>query len=276
MRYVRWGVAGEERPGVLDPDGQVRDLSGIVDDLSGPVLADLPAPDPDGLPRIAAMPRLGPPVASVGKLIGIGLNYTDHAQELGMPLPQEPIVFMKATSAICGPDDNVILPPGADKADWEVELGIVIGRHAKSVPEDQALAHVAGYTIINDISERGWQFDRGGQWVKGKSADTFAPVGPWLVTPDELDDVQSLELALDLNGAPVQRGTTARMIFPVARIVSYLSTIMSLQPGDLIATGTPPGVGTARTPPLYLRHGDDMRLRITGLGQQHQRVVQAG
>lgn len=272
MRYVRWGDPGLERPGLLDASGMVRDLSGVVDDLAGPVLGDLPRVDPETLPEVSGTPRLGPPVAGVGKLVGIGLNYTDHAEELGMPLPDEPILFMKATSSICGPDDDVILPRDADQADWEVELGVVIGRHAKDVAEAEAMTHVSGFTIVNDISERHWQFDRGGQWVKGKSADTFAPVGPWLVPPDSLGDVQRLELALDLNGERVQNGTTARMVFSVARIVADLSAVMSLHPGDIIATGTPPGVGMGRTPKRFLKDGDTMRLEITGLGVQSQRV----
>lgn len=272
MRFVRWGEPGAEKPGMLDAAGAVRDLSILIDDLSGDTLGDLPDVDPATLPLVAGAPRLGPPVAGVGKLIGIGLNYTDHAAELGMPLPEEPIVFMKATSSICGANDDVVLPPGATQTDWEVELGVVIGRPAKDIAEAEALAHVAGYTIVNDVSERGWQFDRGGQWVKGKSADTFAPTGPWLVTPDAVGDVQKLDLSLALNGEERQSGTTARMVFTVAQIVAYLSTLMSLQPGDIIATGTPPGVGMGCDPKRFLKDGDQMRLTITSLGTQHQRV----
>lgn len=272
MRFVRWGEPGAEKPGMLDAAGAVRDLSILIDDLSGAVLGDLPEVDPATLPLVAGAPRLGPPVAGVGKLIGIGLNYTDHAAELGMPLPEEPIVFMKATSSICGANDDVVLPPGATQTDWEVELGVVIGRPAKDIAEAEALAHVAGYTIVNDVSERGWQFDRGGQWVKGKSADTFAPTGPWLVTPAAVGDVQKLDLSLALNGEERQSGTTARMVFTVAQIVAYLSTLMSLQPGDIIATGTPPGVGMGCDPKRFLKDGDQMRLTITSLGTQHQRV----
>lgn len=275
MRYVRWGEPGREKPGVMDKAGAIRDLSGVIDDLAGDVLAVLPEPDMANLPLVDSMSRLGPPVARVGKLIGIGLNYTDHAEELGMPLPEEPILFMKATSSICGPDDDVILPRGAAQTDWEVELGVVIGRHTKDVTKAQALDHVAGYTIVNDISERGWQFERGGQWVKGKSADTFAPLGPMLVTPDELGDVQDLALSLTLNDEVMQSGKTARMVFGVAEIIAYLSTLMSLQPGDIIATGTPPGVGMGQDPKRFLKAGDRMRLEITGLGAQQQRVRQA-
>ncbi|MEM9912717.1 MAG: fumarylacetoacetate hydrolase family protein [Pseudomonadota bacterium] len=275
MRYVMWGEPGREKPGVLDAADRIRDLSDVIEDLSGDTLVDLPTTDPDHLPLVPGTPRLGSPVAKVGKLIGIGLNYTDHAEELGMPLPDEPIVFMKATSSMCGPDDDVILPFGATQTDWEVELGVVIGSHTKNIAEAQALDHVAGYTIVNDISERGWQFDRGGQWVKGKSADTFAPTGPWLATPDELGNVQDLDLSLSLNGKKMQSGSTARMVFTVAQIVSYLSTLMSLQPGDIIATGTPPGVGMGQTPKRFLQDGDHMRLAITALGTQQQKVRQA-
>lgn len=275
MRYVRWGEAGQEKPGVLDGSDKIRDLSAVIGDLSGDVLSDLPVIDPERLPFAPGAPRLGPPVADVGKLIGIGLNYTDHAEELGMPLPEEPIVFMKATSSICGPDDDVILPRGATQTDWEVELGVVIGSYAKNLSEAEALDHVVGYTIVNDISERGWQFDRGGQWVKGKSADTFAPIGPWLVTPDELSDVQDLGLSLWLNGQEMQIGSTSRMVFTVAQIVAYLSTLMSLQPGDIVATGTPPGVGMGQKPKRFLQEGDHMRLSITALGTQQQQVRQS-
>lgn len=274
MRYVRWGNPGQEKPGVLDKNGKVRDLSAEIEDLSGDVLWNLPQIDPETLPEVVDIARYGPPVAGVGKLIGVGLNYTDHAEELGMPLPEEPILFMKATSSICGPNDDVILPRGATQVDWEVELGVVIGRVAKYIDEADVLAHVAGFTIVNDISERGWQFDRGGQWVKGKSADTFAPTGPWLVTPDELGNVQDLDMSLVLNDEEMQSGTTGTMVFNVAQILAYLSTVMTLHPGDIIATGTPPGVGMGKSPKRFLKDGDQMRLTITSLGTQQQRVRQ--
>ena len=272
MRFVRYGEIGAEKPGVLDAQGRIRDLSGIVPDLAGPVLSSLPQVASDSLPLVAGNPRLGAPVGQVGKFICIGLNYADHAAEAGMEPPAMPIVFMKATSAICGPNDPVYLPRGAAKGDWEVELGVVIGKTAKYVTEAQALDHVAGYCVINDVSERAFQLDRVGQWTKGKSADTFGPIGPWLVTPDEAGDPQALGLTLDLNGQRVQTGTTATMIFSVAQIISHLSEMMSLQPGDVIATGTPPGVGMGMKPPRYLTEGDVMELQIEGLGQQRQEV----
>ncbi|SFR10521.1 fumarylacetoacetate hydrolase family protein [Poseidonocella sedimentorum] len=272
MRFVRYGEKGQERPGVIDVGGGVRDLSGVVADLGGAVLGDLPRVDPETLPRVAGAPRLGVPVAGVGKLVAIGLNYTDHAEEAGMAAPEEPVVFMKATSALSGPNDPVILPRGAEKADWEVELGIVIGREALYVPREEALAHVAGYTIVNDVSERAFQLERGGQWTKGKSADSFAPVGPWLVTPDEVGDPQGLRLGTRVNGAVMQDGSTANMIFDVATIVSYLSGLMRLEPGDIIATGTPAGVGMGQTPQRWLRPGDVMELEIATLGVQRQEV----
>lgn len=274
MRYVRFGEAGAERPGMLDADGALRDLSGEVHDIAGDVLGALPQVAPESLPLVTGNPRLGPPVGRVGKLIGIGLNYSDHAAEAGMDLPSEPIVFMKATSSIVGPNDTVHLPRGSTKSDWEVELGVVIGRAAKYVSESNALDYVAGYTIVNDISERAYQIERGGQWTKGKSCDSFGPIGPWLVTPDALGDPQDLDLALDLNGASAQRGNTASMVFGVAKIIAYLSDLMTLHPGDVIATGTPPGVGMGMKPPRYLREGDEMALSITRLGAQRQRVVQ--
>lgn len=274
MRFVRYGAAGAERPGVLDSAGALRDLSGVVDDIAGDVLAALPDIDPEGLPEVPGAPRLGPPVGQVGKLIGIGLNYFDHAAEVGLKPPAEPIVFMKATSSITGPNDPVYLPRGSKKSDWEVELGIVIGRRAKYVDETNALDHVAGYTIVNDVSERAFQTERGGQWTKGKSCDSFGPIGPWLVTPDEVGDVQTLDMVLDLNGQPAQRGSTASMIFGAAQVIAYLSQMMTLHPGDIIATGTPPGVGMAMTPPRFLRSGDVMTLAIAGLGTQRQEVRQ--
>ncbi|MGM0661839.1 MAG: fumarylacetoacetate hydrolase family protein [Pseudomonadota bacterium] len=272
MRFLRYGEIGHEQPAVLDADGQMRDLSGVVPDLAGRVLADLPRINPQSLPRVPGTPRIGAPVGRVGKLVCIGLNYSDHAAELGVAPPDDPVVFLKATSAICGPFDPVILPRGSQKGDWEVELGIVIGRTAKYVTEAQAMRHVAGYTIVNDVSERELQLERSGQWTKGKSCDTFAPMGPWLVTPDEVGDVHRLDLSVDVNGARMQSGNTARMIFSVARIVSYLSELMTLDPGDVIATGTPPGVGMGHKPPCFLKDGDEMVLRISGLGEQRSPV----
>ncbi len=276
MRFVRYGERGAEHPGVLDSEGRVRDLSGYVKDIAGDVLADLPVVDSESLPLVTEDVRLGAPVGNVGKFLCIGLNYSDHAAEAGMDIPKEPILFMKATSAIIGPDDPVILPRGSEKGDWEVELAVVIGRAAKYVSEEDALNHVAGYTIANDVSERSFQIERGGQWTKGKSCDSFGPLGPWLVTPDEIGDVQELALSLDVNGTRVQTGSTASMIFGVARIISYLSEMMTLHPGDVIATGTPPGVGMGFKPPRYLQAGDVMELSIEGLGRQRQRVMRDG
>ncbi|WP_420566937.1 fumarylacetoacetate hydrolase family protein [Thalassovita sp.] len=274
MRYVRYGQPGTEKPGVLDAEGRVRDLSGVVDDLSGDVLGALPQVDPETLPLVDGNPRLGIPVAGIGKLVCIGLNYRDHAEEAGMAIPEEPIVFMKATSALNGPNDPVLIPRGSQKSDWEVELGVVIGKPAKYVKAADALDYVAGYTIVNDVSERAFQAERGGQWTKGKSCDTFGPVGPWLVSRDEVSDPQNLVLELDLNGKPAQRGNTSSMIFTIAQIIEHLTEMMSLQPGDVIATGTPPGVGMGMTPPSYLKAGDVMELRIEGLGHQRQEVGQ--
>jgi len=276
MRFVRYGERGAEKPGVLDKAGQVRDLSGVVADLAGGVLADLPDVDPESLPLAEGDLRLGAPVGQVGKYLCIGLNYSDHAEEAGMDIPKEPILFMKDTSAIVGPDDPVILPRGSEKGDWEVELAVVIGKAAKYVSKEDALRHVAGYTIANDVSERSLQIERGGQWTKGKSCDSFGPLGPWLVTPDEVSDVQDLALTLDLNGERVQTGSTASMVFGVAEIISYLSEMMTLHPGDVIATGTPPGVGMGFKPPRYLQAGDVMELSIAGLGKQRQRVMRDG
>mgnify|MGYP001792991590 CR=1 FL=1 len=275
MRFVRWGVAGAEKPGVLDADGQVRDLSRHISDLSEDVLGTLDKVPTDDLPHVDGSPRFGIPVAGVGKFIGIGLNYADHAAEAGMAIPAEPIVFMKATSALSGPHDDVRLPRGSVKSDWEVELGVVIGSRAQYVSEDTALDHVAGYTIVNDVSERAFQTEGTGQWTKGKSCDTFGPVGPWLVTPDELGDPQDLAMSLTVNGVQMQQGSTRTMIFTVAQIISYLSRMMTLHPGDIIATGTPPGVGMGRKPPVYLKPGDVMELEIEGLGRQRQ-TVRAG
>ncbi|MEE4345310.1 MAG: fumarylacetoacetate hydrolase family protein [Paracoccaceae bacterium] len=274
MRFVRYGEMGAEKPGVLDAQGRIRDLSGVIPDLAGDVIADLPRVDPESLPLVPGNPRLGPPVGQVGKFIGIGLNYADHAAEAGMEPPAMPIVFMKATSSICGPHDPVYLPRGAAKGDWEVELGVIIGKRAKYVSEADALSHVAGYCVVNDVSERAFQMELVGQWTKGKSADTFGPIGPWLVTPDEAGDPQGLDLTLDLNGARVQTGNTATMIFTVAQIIAHLSGLMTLHPGDVIATGTPPGVGMGMKPQRFLRAGDVMELSIAGLGQQRQEVRQ--
>ncbi|MBY5987997.1 fumarylacetoacetate hydrolase family protein [Roseovarius atlanticus] len=272
MRFVRYGEPGREKPGMLDAEGRVRDLSGVVADISGAVLGALPKLDPEKLPLVEGTPRLGPPVAGIGKLIGIGLNYSDHAAEIGIEPPAEPVVFMKATSSIVGPDDDVVLPRGSTHGDWEVELGVVIGREAKYVTEAEALDYVAGYTIVNDVSERHFQIERSGQWTKGKSCDTFGPVGPWLVTPDAVGNVQSLDMSADVSGERMQTGNTSTMIFTVAQIIAHLSEVMRLESGDVIATGTPPGVGMGRDPKRYLRPGDVMELEIQGLGRQRQTV----
>ncbi|MGR3460630.1 MAG: fumarylacetoacetate hydrolase family protein [Roseovarius sp.] len=276
MRFARFGDRGQERPAVLDAEGRLRDLSGVVPDLAGEVLGALPRLNPEALPLVPGAPRLGPPVGGIGKIVGIGLNYSDHAAELGAEPPTEPVVFLKALTALGGPNDPVVMPRGSAKTDWEVELGIVIGRRAKYVDQARALGHVAGYTIVNDVSERALQLEGSGQWTKGKSCDTFAPVGPWLVTPDEVGDVQALDLATEVNGERMQTGSTSRMIFGVAEIVSYLSGIMTLEPGDVIATGTPPGVGVGHKPPRFLSAGDEMVLRITGLGEQRVTVQAEG
>ncbi|MGQ3488770.1 fumarylacetoacetate hydrolase family protein [Roseovarius pacificus] len=273
MRFVRYGEAGQERPGMLDAEGRLRDLSGVIPDLAGTVLAKLPNVDPKGLPLVEGEPRLGPPVGQVGKFICIGLNYSDHAAETGMRAPDHPIVFMKATSAICGPHDTILLPRGSEKTDWEVELGVVIGKPAKYVSEAEALNHVAGYCVINDVSERSFQIDLSGQWTKGKSCDTFGPIGPWLVTPDEIGDPGALEMTLDVNGERMQNGTSGTMIFTVPQIISHLSQLMSLQPGDVIATGTPPGVGMGMSPQRFLKEGDEVVAEIKGLGQQRLSVA---
>ncbi|TKZ19256.1 fumarylacetoacetate hydrolase family protein [Shimia litoralis] len=274
MRFLRYGEIGSEKPGVMDAMGAIRDLSSIIDDFTPDVLQNLPDVDPAGLPLVEGTPRIGVPVAHVGKFVCIGLNYSDHAEEAGMAIPTEPIVFMKATSAIVGPNDPVVLPRGSVKGDWEVELGVVIGKPAKYVSEADALDHVAGYCIAHDVSEREFQIERGGNWTKGKSCDSFGPLGPWLVTPDEISDPQNLDLSLDLNGTRMQTGNTRAMVFSVAQIISYLSQMMSLQPGDVIATGTPPGVGMGMTPPRYLRAGDRLDLSVQGLGRQSQTVLQ--
>jgi 2-keto-4-pentenoate hydratase/2-oxohepta-3-ene-1,7-dioic acid hydratase in catechol pathway len=278
MKLLRYGEAGAEKPGLLDADGAIRDLSAHVDDIGGGALdpsslARLAKLDPGSLLAVAGKPRLGACVAGVGKFICIGLNYSDHAAESGMALPAEPIVFMKATSAICGPFDDVVIPRGSQKTDWEVELGVVIGKPAKYVSEADALQHVAGYCVINDLSERAFQLEGTGQWVKGKSADTFGPIGPWLVTADEVPDWSALEMWLEVDGRRFQNGSTKTMLFGVPFLISYLSRFMSLQPGDVISTGTPPGVGMGQKPPLYLKPGNEMRLSVAGLGEQRQRVV---
>jgi len=278
MKLLRYGPPGRERPGLLDADGVVRDLSAEVEDVAGEALtpaglARLAALDPGALPAVAEPGRLGPCVGRVGKFICIGLNYADHAAESGMALPDEPVVFMKATSAIVGPDDPVIRPHGSEKLDWEVELGVVIGREARYVSEAEALDHVAGYCVINDVSERGFQLERGGTWDKGKGCDSFGPIGPWLVTRDEAGNVDDLAMWLKVNGRTFQDGSTATMVFKPAFLVSYLSRFMSLQPGDVISTGTPPGVGMGQKPPIYLQPGDVIELGIHGLGVQRQSVV---
>ena len=276
MKLLRYGARGQEKPGLLDADGRIRDISAHVDDVAGSVLepaslARLAALDPASLPLVDGGPRLGPCVGRVGKFVCIGLNYADHAAETGAKIPDQPIIFMKATSAITGPHDAVIIPRQSEKTDWEVELGVVIGREARYVSEDDALSHVAGYCLINDVSERAFQTERGGQWTKGKSADSFGPIGPWLVTPDEIADPQSLSMWLSVDGVMRQDGSTKTMIFGVRTLVSYLSQYMSLQPGDIISTGTPPGVGMGIKPePVYLRPGQTIRLGIDGLGEQTQ------
>lgn len=279
MKLLRFGPKGQEKPGIVGADGAVRDLSGIVDDIAGDVLSDeglaaISAADLSTLP-VVDVDRYGPCVGQVGKFICIGLNYSDHAAESGMDVPPEPVIFAKATSAICGPNDNIEIPRNSTATDWEVELGVVIGKHTKYVSEAEALDHVAGYCVINDISERDFQIQRAGQWVKGKSADTFGPIGPWLVTRDEVPDPQNLPMYLEVNGKRVQDGNTNTMVYGVAHVVSYLSQFMSLQPGDIISTGTPPGVGMGMKPsPVYLKPGDKMELGIVGLGIQNQDVVQ--
>ena len=281
MKLLRYGPKGSEKPALLDASGAIRDLSGIVDDIAGAVLS------PEGLARLAALDpatlptlpegRIGACVANTGKFICVGLNYADHAKETGKAPPEEPILFMKATTAINGPNDDVEIPRGSKKADWEVELGVVIGTRAKYVSEDNALDYVAGYCLVNDVSERAFQSERGGQWTKGKSHDTFGPIGPWLVTSDEIADPQNLGLWLDVDGVRRQTGNTSTMIFTVAHLVSYISQFMTLEPGDVIATGTPPGVGMGIKPePIFLREGQIMTLGIDGLGSQRQTTIAAG
>ena len=279
MRLVRYGDAGKEKPGLLDAQGAIRDLSGAVADIDGSALsrdglAKLRGLKVDGLPKVSGSPRLGPPLAMPSKLVAIGLNYSDHAKEANQAIPSEPIIFMKATSAICGANDAVVLPNGSKKGDWEVELAFAIGTKAKSVSEADALGYVAGYLICNDVSEREWQLERGPTWDKGKGFDTFAPLGPWLVTADEIRNPQNLAMWLDVNDKRMQTGNTSTMIFGVKKLVSYISQCMTLLPGDVVTTGTPPGVGLGVKPnPVFLKPGDSMRLGIDGLGEQRQQVT---
>lgn len=278
MKLLRYGALGQERPGLLDGHGDIRDLSGVVPDIAGDTLlpeslSSLRNIDPATLPPVKGSPRIGACVGRVGKFICVGLNYSDHAAESGMAVPAEPIIFMKATSSICGPFDDVAIPRGSQKTDWEVELGVVIGKPAKYVDVGDALEHVAGYCVVNDLSERAFQLEGTGQWVKGKSADTFGPIGPWLVTADEVPDWSHLDMWLEVDGRRFQQGSTKTMVFGVPFLVSYLSRFMSLQPGDVISTGTPPGVGLGQKPPVFLRAGNEIRLSVAGLGEQRQRVV---
>jgi 2,4-didehydro-3-deoxy-L-rhamnonate hydrolase len=281
MKLLRYGAPGQEKPAILDSNAAIRDLSEVVPDITGETispesLSRLRSLDLAGLPLVDGQPRLGPCVGKVGKFICIGLNYSDHAAESGMKLPSEPVIFMKATSAICGANDDIAIPRGSTKTDWEVELGFVIGKYAKYVTEADAMSYVAGYFVVNDLSERAFQLEGTGQWVKGKSADTFGPIGPWLVTADEVPDPQNLNMWLEVDGHRFQKGTTKTMVFGVRYLVSYLSRFMSLHPGDVVSTGTPPGVGMGQKPPLYLQRGNRMRLGIDGLGEQNQRVVNDG
>ncbi len=278
MKLLRHGPAGAEKPGLLHDDGTIRDLSELVHDIAGTVLsadalAALREVDAGALPVVAADTRLGPCVGGTGKFICIGLNYADHAAESGLAVPPEPVIFMKATSAICGPNDPIIVPRGAEKTDWEVELAVIIGSTAKYVTEAEALTHVAGYAVANDVSERSFQSERAGQWTKGKSCDNFGPLGPWLVTRDEVEDPQDLAMWLEVNGERMQQGSSRTMVYGVAHVVSYLSQFMTLHPGDVISTGTPPGVGMGMKPPRYLAPGDLVTLGIDGLGAQRQQVV---
>jgi 2-keto-4-pentenoate hydratase/2-oxohepta-3-ene-1,7-dioic acid hydratase in catechol pathway len=280
MKLLRWGPPGEERPGILDGEGRIRDLSGVVRDIDGKAispegLARIRAYDPTTLPLVTGSPRIGPCVAGVGKFMCIGLNYSDHAAETGAKVPPEPVLFLKATSAISGPYDNVRIPRGSKKTDWEVELGVVIGKAGRYIPESEAMDHVAGYCVVNDVSERDWQANRSGTWTKGKSSDTFGPIGPWLVTKDEVPDPQNLAMWLEVDGHRYQNGSTRTMVYGVRFLVHYLSEFFTLQPGDIISTGTPPGVGLGIKPePVFLKPGNRMRLGIEGLGVQEQLCVQ--
>lgn len=278
MKLLRFGDAGAEKPGILDDQGIIRDLSSIVDDISGGTLSDsglkaIAAADLSALPRVDADVRLGPCVGETGKFICIGLNYADHAEESGMDVPPEPIIFMKATSAICGPNDPIIIPRGSQKTDWEVELAFVIGKRAKYIAQADAMDYVAGYCLTNDVSERSFQLERAGNWTKGKSCDNFGQIGPWLVTRDQISDPQDLPMWLTVNGKTMQNGSTKTMVYGVAHLVSYLSNFMTLHPGDIISTGTPPGVGMGQKPPHYLKPGDVVELGIEGLGRQRQDVI---
>jgi 2,4-diketo-3-deoxy-L-fuconate hydrolase len=284
MKLLRYGAPGAEKPGLLDADGGVRDLSAVVPDIAGATLepgglAALAKLDPASLPRVEGTPqkdlRLGPCVGSIGKYVCIGLNYADHAEEAGMPIPPEPIIFNKWTSAVCGPNDPIQIPRGSTRTDWEVELGVVIGKPGVYIDEADAMDHVAGYCVINDVSEREYQLDRAGTWDKGKGCDTFGPTGPWLVTPDEIADVDALDMWLDVDGQRMQSGSTATLIFKIPHLISYCSQFMSLQPGDVISTGTPPGVGMGQKPPRYLKGGEVVSLGIAGLGEQASQVLAA-
>ena len=273
MKLVRYGARGAEKPGMIDAEGQLRDLSAHVPDIAGAVLTDLDALrrlDPASLPLVTGSPRLGACVGGTGKFICIGLNYSDHAAESGMAVPPEPVIFAKYTSAICGPNDPILIPRGAEKTDWDVELGFVIGKPGKYIAESEALHHVAGYCVINDVSERAYQIERAGQWSKGKSSDNFGPTGPWLVTPDEVADPNALNMWLKVNGETMQNGSTATMVYQVPFLIAYLSQFFTLHPGDIISTGTPPGVGLGMKPPRYLKAGDVVELGIEGLGTQRQ------
>jgi 2-keto-4-pentenoate hydratase/2-oxohepta-3-ene-1,7-dioic acid hydratase in catechol pathway len=276
MKFLRYGPRGAEKPGVLDSAGNLRDLSGVIPDLAGDVLTRLGTLDvnPETLPLVTGAPRIGACVAGTGKFICIGLNYADHAAESGLQVPPEPVIFMKATSAICGPNDPILLPRGSEKTDWEVELGVVIGKAAKYVHEADALDHVAGYCVINDVSERAFQTERSGQWTKGKSCDNFGQIGPWLVTPDEVPDPQDLAMWLKVGDQTMQNGSTKTMVYGVAHVIAYLSQFFTLHPGDIISTGTPPGVGMGMKPPRFLRAGEVVSLGIAGLGEQRQVVEQ--
>ena len=277
MKFFRYGQPGQEKPGLLHTDGTLRDLSSHIPDLAGDVLTRLPdlaRIDAASLPVVPGTPRLGPCVGGTGKFICIGLNYSDHAAETGSKVPPEPIIFMKANSAICGPNDPILIPRGSEKTDWEVELGVVIGKPGKYLTKAQALDHIAGYCVINDVSERAFQTERAGQWTKGKSCDNFGQTGPWLVTPDEVLDPQNLKMWLKVNGQTMQDGTTQTMVYGVAHLIAYLSQFFTLHPGDIISTGTPPGVGMGKKPPLYLREGDTVELGIDGLGIQKQTCKQ--
>ena len=280
MKLLRFGPKGQEKPAMLDANGVLRDLSAHVDDIAGDVLGTeslerLRAIDPRSLPAVDGDPRLGSCVGRTGKFICIGLNYSDHAAETGAEVPSEPVIFNKWTSAICGPNDDVEIPRGSEKTDWEVELGVVIGKGGRYIDEADAMSHVAGYCVVNDVSEREYQLERSGTWDKGKGCDTFGPLGPWLVTADEIDDPQNLALWLEVDGKRYQNGSTRTMVYPVAFLIAYLSRFMSLQPGDVISTGTPPGVGMGQSPQVYLKPGQIMRLGIEGLGEQCQRTVQS-